>query len=401
MTLRIATIVGARPQFVKAAVLSRLFEARKDMEEVVIHTGQHFDEAMSQVFFDELGMRAPAHNLGIGGGPHGAQTGRMLEKIEEVLLELRPDGVLVYGDTNSTLAGVLAAVKLHIPVAHVEAGLRSFNQRMPEEVNRVLSDHVCRLLFAPTAEAERNLAREGLPAERVHRVGDVMYDAALYYAARARERSRIIDELGLTVGAYVLATAHRAENVDDLERLSSIVEGLADVAAERTVVFPVHPRTAAALEARPALAEASRSIRWIPPVGYLDMVMLEQSAGVIATDSGGVQKEAFFFRVPCVILRDETEWVELVELGWNRLISPLDRESVCTGVIDAFGRRGRDAEPYGDGRAGERILSVLERAWGAGPVDAASLVPALPGGAAGSRGPISKRVLDSKGTSRE
>lgn len=401
MTLRIATVVGARPQFVKAAVLSRLFDARKDIEEIVIHTGQHFDEAMSQVFFDELGMQTPAHNLGIGGGPHGAQTGRMLEKIEEVLLDLRPDGVLVYGDTNSTLAGVLAAVKLHIPVAHVEAGLRSFNHRMPEEVNRVLADHVSRLLFAPTAEAERNLAREGLPAERVHRVGDVMYDAALYYGARARERSRIVEELGLKAGAYVLATAHRAENVDDPERLSAIVEGLADVASGQTVVFPVHPRTAAALAARPGLAAASRSIRWIPPVGYLDMVMLEQSAGVIATDSGGVQKEAFFFRVPCVILRDETEWVELVELGWNRLVSPLDREGVRTGVRDASGRRGEDAEPYGDGRAGERILSVLEGEWSRRGADTASLVRALPGGAAESRRGFSKRFLDPKGTSRE
>jgi UDP-GlcNAc3NAcA epimerase len=364
--IRIATVVGARPQFVKAAVLSRLFAARERFQEFVIHTGQHFDDAMSQVFFDELEMSSPPYNLGVGSGTHGMQTGRMLEKIEEVLFDLAPDGVLVYGDTNSTLAGVLAASKMHIPVAHVEAGLRSFNHRMPEEINRVLADHVSSLLFAPTAAAVENLEREGLPAEKIHRVGDVMYDAALYYGSRARERSRLLQDLGLLPGQYVLATAHRAENVDDGVRLAEILEGLAAASSEHPVIFPLHPRTAAALDKSASMRVCARGIRFIPPVGYLDMVLLEQFAGVVATDSGGVQKEAFFFGVPCVILRDETEWVELLDLGWNRVITPLSAGAVANGIGEAFGRKGRDGKPYGDGTAGERILSILEEQWRGG-----------------------------------
>ena len=306
-------------------------------------------------------MGPAPYNLGVGSGHHGMQTGRMLEKIEEVLLELAPDGVIVYGDTNSTLAGVLAAAKMHIPVAHVEAGLRSFNQRMPEEINRVLADHVSSLLFAPTAAAVENLEREGLPAEKIYQVGDVMYDAALYYGSRARERSGLLGELGLAAGQYVLATVHRAENVDDPGRLAPILEGLAAASSARPVVFPLHPRTAAAM--RKSGFDRNGGIRFIPPVGYLDMLLLEQCAGVIATDSGGVQKEAFFFGVPCVILRDETEWVELVDLGWNRVITPLSAAAVGQAIGEAFGRKGSDGKPYGDGTAGERILAILEEQW--------------------------------------
>ena len=359
---RLVTVVGARPQFIKAAVLSRLLADIDEIDEFVIHTGQHYDDAMSQVFFDELGMRPPHVNLGVGAGMQGSQTGRMLEKVEQALDELRPDGVLVYGDTNSTLAGALAAVKMHIPIAHVEAGLRSYNRRMPEEINRVLTDHVADLLFAPTIAAVKNLGREGLSADRVHRVGDVMYDAALHYAARAETQSRVIEDLGLEPQGYVLATAHRAENVDDPIRLQAIVEGLSAVARDIPVVFPVHPRTAAALE-RTGLSRAAEAIRCINPVGYLDMVRLERSAAVVATDSGGVQKEAFFFRVPCVTLRDETEWVELLELGWNRLASPLSASGIRNAVTSARGKTGEESYPYGDGKAGEEILAVIESQW--------------------------------------
>ncbi|MEO8191445.1 MAG: UDP-N-acetylglucosamine 2-epimerase (non-hydrolyzing), partial [Acidobacteriota bacterium] len=333
----------------------------------VIHTGQHFDDAMSQVFFDELEMSPPAHNLGVGSGTHGKQTGRMLEKIEEVLMELAPDGVLVYGDTNSTLAGVIAAVKMHIPVAHVEAGLRSFNRRMPEEINRVLADHVSSLLFAPTVAAVENLEREGVAARKIYRVGDVMYDAARYHGSRARERSSLLRDLGLSGGRYVLATVHRAENVDDPSRFAEILDGLAAIAEMHPVIFPLHPRTGAALDASSSMRERAKGIRFIPPVGYLDMMLLEQFAGVVATDSGGVQKEAFFFGVPCVVLRDETEWVELVELGWNRVVYPLSAGAVKSAVIEAFGRKGGDGKPYGDGTAGEQILSILEEQWHHGP----------------------------------
>ncbi|MFN2635144.1 MAG: non-hydrolyzing UDP-N-acetylglucosamine 2-epimerase [Thermoanaerobaculia bacterium] len=380
--IRVATVVGARPQFVKASVLSRLFAADDRFDELVIHTGQHFDDAMSQVFFDELEMSPAPYNLGVGSGNHGMQTGRMLEKIEEVLLELGPDGVLVYGDTNSTLAGVLAAVKMHIPVAHVEAGLRSFNLRMPEEVNRVLADHVSSLLFAPTDASVGNLEREGLPAEKIFQVGDVMYDAALHYGNRARERSRLLEDLGLAAGDYVLATVHRAENVDDSDRLAEILEGLTAASSARPVVFPLHPRTAAAMEK--SGAGRPGGIRFIPPVGYLDMLFLEQFAGVVATDSGGVQKEAFFFGVPCVILRDETEWVELVDLGWNRVVTPLSAAAVANAIGEAFGRKGRDGTPYGDGKAGERILAILEEQWREGR---SRVVPAAirPDGASVSR----------------
>ena len=355
--MKIVSIVGARPQFIKAAVVSRALRKVPGVSEVLVHTGQHYDDNMSRVFFEELEIPEPDHHLGVGSGSHGAQTGRMLEAIERVLLTEKPDWVLVYGDTNSTLAGALAAVKLHVPVAHVEAGLRSFNRRMAEEVNRVVTDHVADLLFAPSKAAAENLDREGIPRERVHLVGDVMYDAALYYGAKAETTSRILERLELKPKEYILATVHRAENTDASARLRAIFGGLMRVANEWPVVLPLHPRTRQALEREGLLTEAERVLRIIPAAGYLDMMMLEKHAWLIATDSGGVQKEAYFYRVPCVTLREETEWVELVELGWNRLAPPLSAEAVAEGMTAALQLGGGKAvQVYGDGRSTELIV---------------------------------------------
>lgn len=308
--MKLLTIVGARPQFIKAAAVSR--ELRKRFREVLVHTGQHYDDNMSQVFFDELEIPRPDVNLTIGSGGHGAQTGAMLAAIEEVLLQEKPDRVLVYGDTNSTLAGALAAAKLHIPVAHVEAGLRSFNRRMPEEINRVLTDHVADLLFCPSQTAVDHLAAEGV-RNGVHLVGDVMHEALMHAVSLARERSDVLNRLGVVPGEYALATIHRAENTDDPVRLARLVAALQEVARGMPVLFPVHPRTKSRL---PALA-GSAGLRLLEPLGYLDMVRLEAEAAVILTDSGGIQKEAYWLRVPCVTLREETEWIETVEQGWN------------------------------------------------------------------------------------
>jgi UDP-GlcNAc3NAcA epimerase len=355
--VKVLTVLGARPQFVKAAAVSRAL-AQAGVDEVLVHTGQHHDANMSDVFFSELGIPAPAHHLGVAGGSHGAMTGRMLERVEEVLLAERPDWVLVYGDTNSTLAGALAAVKLHLPVAHVEAGLRSFNRRMPEEVNRVLTDHAADLLFAPTEAAVANLRAEGIDGERVRQVGDVMYDAALHYGAEAERGSDVLSRLGLAPGGYALSTVHRAENTDDPARLRAVFAGLARLARELPVVLPLHPRTRGALERAGAPVDTA-GLRIVDPVGYLDMVMLEKHAALVATDSGGVQKEAFFYRVPCVTLRDETEWVELVELGWNRLASPADAAAVARALLAALGTRGAEGAPYGDGTTARQVAAAL------------------------------------------
>lgn len=358
--MKIATVLGARPQFIKAAVVSKAFRSCTDIEEVIVHTGQHYDENMSEVFFQELDIARPAYNLGIGSGLHGLQSGRMLEAIEGVLLEEVPDWVLVYGDTNSTLAGVLAAAKLHIPVAHVEAGLRSFDRRMPEEINRVVADHTSELLFAPTKAALQNLRREGLPESSIHLVGDVMYDAAIYYGSKAKAHSQVLHELGLTTKEYLLATLHRAENTDSLECLRLILDGLAQIAREVPVVLPIHPRTRRILNERGIVTEVSRCIRLIDPVGYLDMMMLEKNARLIATDSGGVQKEAYFHGVPCVTFRETTEWVELIELGWNRLAPPVSPATVISGLRDGLESKPLSTQtPYGDGHAAERIVQFL------------------------------------------
>ncbi len=355
---KILSVVGARPQFVKAAAVSSVLRSTPGLREVLVHTGQHYDDNMSEVFFRELSIPRPDLNLGIGSGGHGEQTGRMLEALESAIQAEKPDWVLVYGDTNSTLAGALAAAKLRVPVAHVEAGLRSFNRAMPEEINRVAVDHVSDLLFAPTAAAVRNLEREGLRGERVVRTGDVMYDAMLRFVALAGERSGILAALGLQPRGYLLATVHRAENTDRPDRLRAIFAGLGAVSARLPVVVPLHPRT------RKMLVEAGivalSGLRLIDPLGYLDMLQLERHARLVATDSGGVQKEAYFNCVPCVTLREETEWVELVEAGWNRLVAPASAQAVEMGLASALESVVPEWLPlYGDGRSAQAIVASL------------------------------------------
>lgn len=315
--MKIATVIGARPQFIKAAPVSRALRSVNggaEITEILIHTGQHYDPNMSQVFFDELGLPTPHYNLAIGSGCHGWQTGQMLAAIEGVLLEESPDCVLIYGDTNSTLAGALAASKLHIPVAHVEAGLRSFNRRMPEELNRIVADQLSDLLFAPTDTATDNLAREGI--ERgVHLVGDVMEDAIAEHIAIAEARSTMLEKLELIPKKYLLATVHRAENTDSPERLQGICQAFERLSSEWVIVWPVHPRTRKYLKIC-----WTANVQLVDPAGYLDMLILQKNARVILTDSGGVQKEARWLQVPCVTLRDETEWVETLEGRWNQLV---------------------------------------------------------------------------------
>ncbi|CAI8699327.1 MULTISPECIES: non-hydrolyzing UDP-N-acetylglucosamine 2-epimerase [Pseudomonas] len=358
MTCKIVTIVGARPQFIKAAAVSReILKHPGRLVEVMVHTGQHYDPNMSQVFFDELEIPAPKYNLEVSGGTHGVMTGRMLEGIEQILLKEKPDWVLIYGDTNSTLAGALAAAKLHIPVAHVEAGLRSFNMRMPEEVNRILSDRVSTLLLCPTALAIHNLANEGL-THGVHNVGDVMYDVALFYRERAKAQSQVMAQLGLEAGAFALATCHRAENTDDPLRLGEIMAGLADISVQMPVVLPLHPRTRNLLKTH-GLEHHLDSIKVVDPLPFLDMVALEQAANVILTDSGGVQKEAYFYGVPCITLRDETEWVETVELGFNQLVGA-SRSAINAAMSNRSIPKGH-ADVYGDGTAAVRIVAILEQ----------------------------------------
>ncbi len=355
--VRVVTVLGARPQFVKAAVVSAAF-AGSGVDETIVHTGQHFDARMSDVFFEELGLAAPRHHLGIGGLSHGAMTGRMLEALEELLVADRPDWVLVYGDTNSTLAAALAASKLHVPVAHVEAGMRSFNRRMPEEVNRVLTDHVSRLLLVTSEAPARLLEREGI-TEGVHVVGDVMLDAQHAYADSAR-RTGVRARLGLTDGGYGVVTWHRAENTDDRNRLRSVATALREVAAHVPLVLPLHPRTRAALDAAGERIDAP-GLRTIEPIGYLEMQDLEAGAALILTDSGGVQKEALYHAVPCVTMRDETEWTETVELGWNSLVGA-DAEAIVAATRAALDRGPPQQEPpsvYGDGRAAQRIAALL------------------------------------------
>ena len=340
---KIISVLGARPQFVKAAPVSRVLANQSGLNELIIHTGQHYDPALSGNFFHELGIPEPVCNLGIGGGGHGTMTGRMLEALEPVFQNEWPDLVLVYGDTNSTLAGALAASKLQIPVAHVEAGLRSFNSQMPEEINRVLCDHVSTLLFCPTEAAVQNLTREGI-TRGVEKVGDVMYDAALQATARANDESRILKQLGLVNRRFVIATIHRAENTESPEKLSRLFSYLREEAHDQTIVFPLHPRTQTVIE-RAGLSLDGLMV--IPPCGYLDMHQMLQNATAVYTDSGGLQREAYFHRVPCTTLRDETEWVETIENGWNRLW----HESTYL--------QRRDITEYGDGNTAERIAARL------------------------------------------
>lgn len=348
--MKVVTIVGARPQFIKAATVSRAF-AQHGVREVLVHTGQHYDADMSDVFFAQMEIPKPAYHLGVGGGRHGAMTGRQLEKVEDVLLAEKPDWVLVYGDTNSTLAGALAAAKLHVPVAHVEAGLRSFNRKMPEEINRVLTDHVSTLLFAPTDAAAQNLAREGIADERVRRVGDVMLDATLFYKERA-SKPDWFDGLEIASGEFVLCTIHRAENTDNHKNLKGIMDGLG--ASGAAIILPLHPRTKAALDA--SSMQVPSNVRTVPPVGYLEMIWLELACRIIATDSGGVQKEAYFNSKPCVTLREETEWVELVDANWNALVGA-DPVRIAHGIQAA--RAGESVSMYGRGDAADKIARIL------------------------------------------
>ena len=351
--MKVVTVVGARPQFVKAAAVSRLLRKRAD--EVLIHTGQHYADNMSKVFFHELDIPEPDINLQVGSGSHGAQTAAMLTAIESVLLAERPDRVLVYGDTNSTLAGALAAAKLHIPVAHVEAGLRSFNRAMPEEINRVMVDHLSELLLCPTPTSVQNLAVEGVH-RGVQMVGDVMRDVLMHAVEVSRNQSTILRRLGVTSKQFFVATIHRAENTDDRARLAGIFQALGRLS--RPVVLPLHPRTLKMLSVMEI--EIDANIKTIEPVGYLDMAQLEQSAKLILTDSGGVQKEAFWLGVPCVTFRDETEWTETVESGWNQLVGA-DAERILCAVRRSV--KGVAREPATDdlavGAASKKCVDAL------------------------------------------
>ena len=350
--MKIITVIGARPQFIKSAMVSKELSSNNHIE-TSIHTGQHFDENMSSVFFDELGIPKPKYNLGIHSLPHGAMTGQQMAAIEKILIKEKPDWVLVYGDTNSTLAGALAASKLRIPVAHVEAGLRSFNRRMPEEINRILTDHISKSLFAPTKIAVDNLQNEGVQKQFVHLVGDVMYDAVLNYSKQVEKNIDLLDRFNIEPKNYILATIHRQENTDDKEKLKNIFSALAE--APKLVVFPIHPRTKKILDKYNI--KINGQIIPIDPVGYLDMILLEKNAYKIATDSGGVQKEAYFHGVPCLTLRNETEWVELVKAGVNHLVGA-DKNKILE-VLNTKESDFKNQLLYGDGFAAKKIINGL------------------------------------------
>jgi UDP-N-acetylglucosamine 2-epimerase len=353
--MKIVTIIGARPQFIKAAAVSRVIRKRGDLEEVLVHTDQHYDANMSDVFFVELEIPNPDYHLGIGSGNHGWQTGRMLEAIEKVLMKERPDLVLVYGDTNSTLGGALAAAKLQIPVAHVEAGMRSFNRRMPEETNRVLTDHIATLLFSPTSAGVENLSREGI-LERVYRTGDVMYDVAVLFREQLSKVAADVPlRFGVRSGRYALVTLHREENTDDMERLDSILGGIEKVGQEvAPVLWPAHPRVRATVEKRKHSA-----IRILDPLPYLEMQSLLMHARICLTDSGGLQKESAFHEIPCVTLRDETEWVELVSAGVNHLAGADEEKIFSLSRVAKWPEGGLPKSLYGDGHSADAIVDIM------------------------------------------
>ena len=380
--MKIITIVGARPQFIKAGVVSRAIQAfnlrveKRRIREILVHTGQHYDYLMDKVFFEELELPRPDYHLGVGSGSHGRQTGVMLERIETVLQKEKPEVLVVYGDTNSTLAGALSAAKLNIPVAHVEAGLRSFNRTMPEEINRLLTDHLSTLLFCPTAQAAQNLLKEGIKDGRtkiVKNVGDVMYDSILYYSKIAEKKIPIFHGLNLINPQsvppgrdnpqYYLATLHRAENTDDPKVLNSILKALNEIGRNTSVILPLHPRTKKMMKVHHLFSEF-KNIKFIEPVSYLNMLKLEKNAEAILTDSGGVQKEAYWFKVPCLTLREETEWVETVKSGWNVLVGTGPKKIVQG--LNVFGK-GRPSKRgmgiFGDGRASGKIIQILMRSF--------------------------------------
>ena len=359
--MKILSIVGARPQFIKAALVSRKLQ-EKGIKEILVHTGQHYDFNMSDVFFEELNLPKPDYHLGVGSGSHGEQTGKMLIEIEKVLFKEKPDFVLVYGDTNTTLAGALAGVKLHVSVAHIEAGLRSFNRRIPEEINRVLTDHCSDILFAPTDKAVENLKKEGI-VKGVYKVGDVMFDLALEVKDKVDEE-KILSKYSLKPKEFILVTVHRAENTDIKENLGNIWNALKDIANSGIkVFFPIHPRTKKALENYDLVnGKIFKNLVMTEPVSYFEMIVIESNAKVIITDSGGVQKEGYFFKTPCIIPRNETEWLELVETGWNKVVGNkgenIVEETMKVYREDVNNKKWTDF--YGGGRASERIVEVLK-----------------------------------------
>jgi UDP-N-acetylglucosamine 2-epimerase (non-hydrolysing) len=352
---KVLSVVGARPQIIKAFPVSKALKGV--FEEILVHTGQHYDHEMSQIFFEELGLYKPHYNLEVGSGSHAWQVGNMLIKLEKVLREEKPDLVLIYGDTNSTLAGALAAVKLHIPVAHIEAGLRSFDLRMPEEVNRVLADRISTLLFCPTKKAVENLRNEGL-AEHAFLVGDVMYDASIFFGSLAERKSKILEELNLSPKEYLLCTVHRASNTDDQSNLSRIVKALYE--SGENIVFPAHPRTIKYLKKWNLLTflEKSRNVKVLQALGYFDFLVLEKNAKKILTDSGGVQKEAYFYGVPCITLREKTEWLETVESGWNVLVGT--DPAKIKEAISHFMPSSKRKNFYGEGNAAIKVVNIIE-----------------------------------------
>lgn len=375
--IKILTVIGARPQIIKAAAISRAVREwfADEVTEKILHTGQHYDENMSAVFFDELGIPQPDYNLGVGSGKHGEQTAKMIAGIEEVLMQEQFDGILLYGDTNSTLAGAVAASKIHVPIFHVEAGLRSHNMAMPEEVNRIVCDQLSSILFPPTETGMRNLMEEGFLKSKarfkngkdrlVVNSGDVMYDNSLYYSGLAKEKCDIIQRLGLRQGGYVLATIHRDNNTDSKERLTSIFQALLDISErdKTDIVLPLHPRTAKLLSVNlePKVCEkvlTSKRIRLIPPASFFEIIELERNAKLVMTDSGGVQKESFFFERPCVILRPETEWVEIVEHGAG-IIADADYDRIVKAYDELTDRTVKFPELFGDGKAAEHILEAI------------------------------------------
>lgn len=352
MALRkVLTIVGARPQFVKLAPVALALGA--NIDHVIVHTGQHYDDSMSGIFFEDLSIPSPNYNLGVGSGTHAAQTASMMTGIEEVALKELPDVIVVYGDTNSTIAGALVGAKLNIPVAHIEAGLRSFNRSMPEEINRVVTDRISRFLFCPTEAAMRNLSREGM-RESAYLVGDVMLDTLMMHQHLIDRHSTVLDRLGVVTKGYYLATVHRASNTDKVGNLTSILQSLNCL--EAPVIFPLHPRTKKSMGLHNLSSIVGRGVRLIEPVGYLDMLSLESHARKILTDSGGVQKEAYILETPCVTLRNETEWVETLENGWN-ILAGVEREAILSATQSM--PTGPHQQPYGDGHASEKVVETL------------------------------------------
>ena len=374
--MKIVTVIGARPQIIKAAALSRAIKEhfKKEVNEIIVHTGQHYDDNMSQVFFDELGIPQPDYNLGVGSASHGVQTARMIEGIEEILLKEKPDYLVLYGDTNSTLAGAIAASKIHVPIVHIEAGLRSFNKSMPEEINRICCDHCSTLLFSPTATGFKNLIKEGFNPDNkrrftidnpgIYHCGDVMYDNSKYFANIADTKSQILDKEGLRGTGYMLCTIHRDNNTDQPERLNAIFKALLKISECKMVVLPLHPRTSKLLNTNLEndlydKITNNKNIKILPPASFLDMIVLERHAQMVVTDSGGVQKEAFFFQKPCLILRSETEWKEIVECGAAVITDANENK-----IIDSFNNFVENPphkfpEIFGDGKAAEFICKEM------------------------------------------